>query len=88
MIDVPRVVLVGHDASATGAPLTALAFARWAAASGAADVEVLLDRGGPLAAGFEAIAPNHVRSRPRARSWPSPMPSAVRPRAAGPAGAA
>ncbi|HWJ97204.1 MAG TPA: glycosyltransferase family 4 protein [Acidimicrobiales bacterium] len=63
MIAVPRVVLVGHDASATGAPLTALAFARWAAASGAAHVEVLLDRGGPLVAGFEAVAPTHVRAR-------------------------
>ncbi|HWJ63311.1 MAG TPA: glycosyltransferase family 4 protein [Acidimicrobiales bacterium] len=62
MIAVPRVVLVGHDASATGAPLCALAWARWAARTEAAAVEVVLDRGGPLVPDFEAVAPTHVRS--------------------------
>ncbi|MGN6695586.1 MAG: glycosyltransferase [Aquihabitans sp.] len=59
----PCVVLVGHDASATGAPLASLAFARWARANGAAEVEVFLDRGGPLVDAFGAVAPTHVRGR-------------------------
>ena len=59
----PRVVLVGHDASATGAPLAALAFTRWATGSRRAEIEVLLDRGGPLVAAFEAAAPTRVRAR-------------------------
>jgi glycosyltransferase involved in cell wall biosynthesis len=63
VIAVPRIVLVGHDASATGVPRSALAFARWVQATGAADLEILLDRGGPLANGFEAAAPTHVRGR-------------------------
>lgn len=63
MIASPRVVLVGHDASTTGAPLAALAFARWARATGAADVEVHLDRGGPLVPRFEAIGVTRVRGR-------------------------
>ncbi|WP_421121309.1 glycosyltransferase family 4 protein [Aquihabitans daechungensis] len=62
MIVAPRVLLVGHDASTTGVPVSALAWARWAARTGAAEVEVHLDRGGPLVDGFAAVAPTRVRS--------------------------
>jgi glycosyltransferase involved in cell wall biosynthesis len=58
----PRVLLVGHDASATGAPAVALAWVRWAARTGAAEVQVRLDRGGPLVERFAAVAPTHVAS--------------------------
>lgn len=63
MIAEPRVLLVGHDASATGAPLAALAWARWAARSGAARVEVRLDRDGPLVEQFRGAVPTRVRPR-------------------------
>ncbi len=58
----PRILLVGHDASTTGAPLCALAWTRWAARTGAARVEVHLDRGGPLTERFAAVVPTRVRS--------------------------
>jgi glycosyltransferase involved in cell wall biosynthesis len=62
VIAAPRVLLVGHDASRTGAPIASLTWTRWAAASGSADVEVLLDRGGPLAGAFADAAPTRVRA--------------------------
>lgn len=64
MIAAPRILLVGHDGSATGAPQVALAWARWAARTGAAEVEVHLDRGGPLVERFASVAPTRVRSAP------------------------
>ena len=62
MIAPPRVLLVGHDASATGAPLALLALVSWAHASGAAQIEVRLDRGGPLESALVELAPTTVTS--------------------------
>jgi glycosyltransferase involved in cell wall biosynthesis len=67
VIAAPRVLLVVHDASRTGAPLCALAWTRWAERTGAAQVEVALDRGGPLVDRFGAVARTQVRSAPARR---------------------
>ena len=61
MVPPPRVLYVGHDASRTGAPTVGRSFVRWLAASGQADVQVLLLGPGPLVADFEAMAPTTVR---------------------------
>lgn len=52
---VGSVVLVGHDASRTGAPRVLLTFLDWIARQGA-DVRVLLARGGPLQDQFDRRA--------------------------------
>lgn len=55
-----QVLVVGHDASRTGAPGLALRWVRWAARHDAARTAVWLERGGPLVAGFEAVGPTTV----------------------------
>lgn len=62
MIDTPRVLLVGPDASTTGVPRSTLAWARWAERTGAVRVQVHLDRAGPLVDDFAAVAPTRFRS--------------------------
>jgi glycosyltransferase involved in cell wall biosynthesis len=56
-------VLVGHDASRTGAPMLGLAWARWLLAHHDARIEVRLRRGGPLLPLFSALAPTSAASR-------------------------
>ena len=46
---VPEVLIVGHDASRTGAPAVAATFARWAERTKRAAVRSIVLRGGPLA---------------------------------------
>lgn len=53
----PRVLLVGHDASRTGAPIAALTFLRWLAARDLADPSALLLAGGPLAPEYARTVP-------------------------------
>ena len=59
-----RLLVVGHEASRTGAPIVLLTFLRWLRDNAAADVEVLLLDGGPLAPGFAEVARVH-RLRPK-----------------------
>lgn len=56
----PQVLVVGHDASRTGAPGLALRWVRWAAQHGTADAAVWLVRGGPLVAEFADACPTTV----------------------------
>ncbi|MCU1370372.1 MAG: glycosyl transferase family 1 [Ilumatobacteraceae bacterium] len=63
----PQVLVVGHDASRTGAPGLGLRWVRWAGETGLARPAVWLDRGGPLVAAFEAAAPTQVAR------WAAPL---------------
>lgn len=56
----PGVLLVGHDASRTGAPSALLQAAAWARGHGVAGLSVVLVRGGPLVDSFAAVAPTVV----------------------------
>jgi glycosyltransferase involved in cell wall biosynthesis len=56
----PRLLVVGHDASRSGAPIQARTFLRWLVASSAADVEVVLLAGGPLVDDFSVLGPTTV----------------------------
>ena len=59
----PRVLIVGHDASRSGAPRALDAFLRWLARGPAPAVEVLLGRGGPALAETAALAPSSTADR-------------------------
>lgn len=72
MTDVPRIVLVSHDASRTGAPTLGLAWVRWLLAHHGARIEVRLRRGGPLLPQFSALAPTTTASR-----WERTLASAL-----------
>lgn len=63
----PRVLLVGHDASRTGAPVVALTFLRWLVRTDPAEASVLLLRGGPLATEFAGLAPTRMAPT----QWPT-----------------
>lgn len=73
----PPVLVVGHDASRTGAPGLALRWVRWAVAHDAARPAVWLDRGGPLVPEFAALCPTtvaagaHHHLRRRASGFPA-----------------
>jgi len=54
------VLFVGHDASRTGAPVVGLAFVRWLATQGTADVGVALLGPGPLEPHYRRAAPTTV----------------------------
>ncbi len=56
----PRVLFVGHDASRTGAPVVGLAFVRWLAARGVADLGIALLGPGPLEPDYRRVAPTTV----------------------------
>jgi glycosyltransferase involved in cell wall biosynthesis len=58
-----EVLLVGHDASRTGAPELALSWLRWAVEIAGLPVRVVLLRGGPLEAAFAALAPTSTPGR-------------------------
>ena len=60
MADRPRLLLVGHDASRSGAPVTLLRLLRWLRAGDHADVSVVLDRPGPLLADYRRLAATQV----------------------------
>lgn len=62
----PRVLFVGHDASRTGAPVVGLAFVRWLAAQGVADLGIALLGTGPLEPDYRQVAPTTVQG---ARPW-------------------
>lgn len=64
MTAAPPVLLVGHDASRTGAPKVAADLVGAMVASGAAEVRVALLAGGPLTARLRALAPTSVPSAP------------------------
>lgn len=71
-----RVLLVGHDASLTGAPLVLLEWGRWLRSAGH-DVEFLMVRGGPLVDDYADVGPTrviplallHRRAAPALRVW-------------------
>lgn len=63
MTDAPRIVVVGHDASRTGAPLLGLAWVRWLVDHRDVGVSVRLQRDGPLLPEFSSLAPTVVASR-------------------------
>lgn len=60
MAGAPQVLMVGHDASRTGAPGLGLRWLRWAERTGAADTAVWLEQGGPLVPAFAAVSPTRV----------------------------
>ena len=62
-----EVLVVGHDASRTGAPMAALRWLRWASDTGSVDAAVWLERGGPLLPAFAAAAPTKVATGVRQR---------------------
>jgi len=55
-----KLLVVSHAADLTGAPISALSLARTWAATDGVEIQVLLRRGGPLQAEFEAVAPTEV----------------------------
>lgn len=57
----PSILLVGHDASRTGAPIVQLSTLRWLVGRGV-DARTVLVRGGPLVDDFSALAPCTVLS--------------------------
>lgn len=69
----PRVLLVGHDASRTGAPVVALTFLRWLVRTDLADASVLLLRGGPLATEIAGLAPTRMAPS----RWPERLDQAA-----------
>ncbi|WP_426574257.1 glycosyltransferase family 4 protein [Aquihabitans sp. McL0605] len=78
-----EVLLVGHDASDTGAPGMALRWSQWAAGSGSVDLAVWLQRGGPLQHRFEGVGPTRVGGRWSERAAPlirshAPLPALAR----------
>ncbi len=56
----PNILFISHDASRTGAPIVFLHQLNWLKASGLFNMTVLLLKGGPLQAKFEAIAPTYI----------------------------
>jgi len=58
--DVPHVLFVSHDASATGAPNSLLDFLRCIRSQGTFRFRILLLRGGPLEAAFAELGPTLV----------------------------
>jgi glycosyltransferase involved in cell wall biosynthesis len=79
-----RLLVVGHEASRTGAPIVLLTFLRWLRANADVDVEVLLLDGGDLVADFRSVASVHAL-RPKAFHHKLPERLLIR---AGRAGAA
>ncbi|MEZ5138945.1 MAG: glycosyltransferase family 4 protein [Acidimicrobiales bacterium] len=73
----PCVLLVGHDASRTGAPLVAAELVAWAAATTAAPWRVALLRGGPLAARYAASVPTSLPGAVEARLGRAAGPGAA-----------
>jgi glycosyltransferase involved in cell wall biosynthesis len=62
-----RILVIGHDASRTGAPIVLLHFLRWLAArDGSYDVDLLLLGGGPLEEEYRKVA--NVRVVPQKRA--------------------
>lgn len=70
--DVPRILFVSHDASATGAPNSLLDFLRCIRAQGTFDFRVLLLKGGPLEGAFAELGFTHVVRRERPIAPPPP----------------
>jgi glycosyltransferase involved in cell wall biosynthesis len=56
----PHLLVVGHDASRSGAPIQARTLLRWLAATETADIATLLLAPGPLVDDFAALGPTRV----------------------------
>jgi glycosyltransferase involved in cell wall biosynthesis len=65
-----RVLLVGHEASQTGAPMSLLRLAGWLKERGGIDLRFVLGTGGPLLPQYQAVAPAWV--------WRPTPPAVVR----------
>ena len=61
-----KMIVLGHDASRTGAPIFLLHLTEWLKRHGAIDFEIILKQGGPLLAEFQKIAPTTVLAHTRA----------------------
>lgn len=71
--DVPRILFVSHDASATGAPNSLLDFLRCIRAQGTFDFRILLLKGGPLEGAFAELGLTHVVRREIPEPPPRPQ---------------
>ena len=61
-----KMIVLGHDASRTGAPIFLLHLTEWLKRHGTIDFEIILKHGGPLLAEFKKIAPTTVLAHTRA----------------------
>ena len=61
-----KIMVLGHDASRTGAPIFLLHFTHWLQSHGGMEIEIVLKNGGPLLEEFQKIAPTTVLQPARA----------------------
>ena len=55
-----KLLVLGHDASRTGAPIFLLHLVRWLQRHGGMELEIVLRHDGPLLAEFQAVAPTRL----------------------------